>query len=293
MRSSLFVIAAYVVKFFVISKTLRVADSFLLPKCALGAIPASRNGNLAPNARCFTSARPFHSVGNLLSTTACRNGDSEGDLRRSAPMVKRREFIVPLLSAASSVCILPLATAAAADVSPADLRPYQDQNCRFEILVPSSWKQKELQLPDRRKIILFTADNEENIPEKEKTLMFIAYTPVRDDYTSLSAFGTVEQVGQMTILPKGGVLPLDSEQEQPESKLLEAISRQNTYLFDYNVKVPGDISVIHHRALFYLAQGATGGAGSILVTVNLQIPEEKYGILKPKIDLMFNSFTKI
>jgi hypothetical protein len=185
-------------------------------------------------------------------------------------MVRRRDFIVPLLSAASSVCILPLA-AEASNVSPSDLTPYQDQNCRFEFLVPSSWKQKELQLPDRRKIILFTVD----------------------DYTSLSAFGTVEQVGQMTILPKGGLLPLDSEQEPPESKLLEAISRQNTYLFDYTVKVPGDIFIIHHRALFYLAQGATGGAGSILVTVNLQIPEEKYGALKPKIDLMFNSFTKI
>jgi hypothetical protein len=291
MRSSHFVIAAYLTKFFSISKTFRVADSFLLPRCALGAVSVSSNRNQSPYASCFVEARPFLSAETLWST-ACSNGDSEGDLRRSAPMVRRRDFIVPLLSAASSVCILPLA-AEASNVSPSDLTPYQDQNCRFEFLVPSSWKQKELQLPDRRKIILFTVDNEENIPEKEKTLMFIAYTPVRDDYTSLSAFGTVEQVGQMTILPKGGLLPLDSEQEPPESKLLEAISRQNTYLFDYTVKVPGDIFIIHHRALFYLAQGATGGAGSILVTVNLQIPEEKYGALKPKIDLMFNSFTKI
>jgi hypothetical protein len=222
---------------------------------------------------------------------ACSNGDIEGELRSTAPVVKRRDFIVPLFSAASSAYILPLAAASVS--SPADLRPYQDQNCRFEILVPNSWQQKEFQLPDRRKIVLFTADNEENVPEKEKTVMFIAYTPVRDDYTSLSAFGTVEQVGQMTILPKGGVLPLDSEEQQPESKLLEATSRQNTYLFDYLIKIPGDLSVIHHRALFYLAQGATGGAGSILVTLNLQIPEEKYRVLKPKIDLMFNSFTKI
>lgn len=292
MRSSLFIFIPYLIILFDISDSLRVADSILFPRYAFGPIPAFGNLSGAPHDRFFSTlvkTRPYNSAGILLSN-ACSNGDIESELRSTAPVVKRRDFIFPLFSAASSVCILPLA---AASVSPADLRPYQDQNCRFEILVPNSWKQKEFQLPDRRKIVLLTADNEENVPEKEKTVMFIAYTPVRDDYTSLSAFGTVEQVGQMTILPKGGVLPLDSEQQQPESKLLEATSRQNTYLFDYLIKIPGDLSAVHHRALFYLAQGATGGAGSILVTMNLQIPEEKYVVLKPKIDLMFNSFTKI
>jgi hypothetical protein len=198
--------------------------------------------------------------------------------------VKRRDFLIPLFS---SVYILPRVAAGVADFT-----PYRDTNCGFEVLVPTSWKQTTQQLPDRRKIIIFSVENEENIPEKEKTVMFIAYTPVRDDYTSLSAFGTVEQVGQMTILPKGGVLPSDSDQ-QPESKLLEAVSKKNSYYFDYTVKMPGESSVIHHRALFFLAQGATGGAGSILVTVNLQIPEAKYTLLKPIIDAMFDSFSKV
>ncbi len=64
------------------------------------------------------------------------------------------------------------------------LAPYEDTNCKFKIDVPSEWVKTEQTLPDRRKIVLYFK------PESnQKTLMFIAYTPTRDDFTSLGSFG--------------------------------------------------------------------------------------------------------
>jgi len=199
---------------------------------------------------------------------------------------KEAIFFATLL-AASAAMILPQSATASID-----LLPYHDTTCGFQITVPSSWEQSTQQLPDRRKIVLFAEKGDENVPDKEKTLLFIAYTPIRDDYTSLSALGTVDQVGQMTILPKGGILSSSPVEGEPESKLLAAVSKKNAYYFDYTVQIPGE-SMMHHRSIFYLAQGATGGAGSVLVTMNLQAPESKYGKLKPTIDLMFDSFGKV
>lgn len=77
---------------------------------------------------------------------------------------------------------------------------YEDENTGFQIKRPAEWTQSEQKLPDRRRLVLFQNNDEKYV---EKDLMFIAYTPVRDDFTQLSSFGSVEQVGQMTILPKG------------------------------------------------------------------------------------------
>ena len=69
---------------------------------------------------------------------------------------------------------------------------FKDENCGFQIDVPAGWEVNEQSLPDRRRIILFIDPADKD--EKDKTLLFIAFTPVRDDYTSLSSFGSVDQV---------------------------------------------------------------------------------------------------
>ena len=200
--------------------------------------------------------------------------------------VKRRDLLASAVASfVASTAISPGVAVASTD----ELTSYKDPDCRFQISVPSKWEQTTQQLPDRRKIVLFVDPTQKDMPEQDKTLMFIAYTPIRDDFTSLSSFGSVDQVGQMTILPKGGVV---STEEATESNLLAAESKKNAYFFDYTMRVPGE-SMIHHRAIFSLAQGATGGAGSLLVTVNLQTPESRYGELKTTVDAMFDSFGKI
>jgi hypothetical protein len=67
---------------------------------------------------------------------------------------------------------------------------FEDANCGFQIKIPSSWEKQVQELPDRRKIVLFI----DPTGDKDKTLCFIAYTPIRDDFTQISSFGSVDQV---------------------------------------------------------------------------------------------------
>ena len=98
--------------------------------------------------------------------------------------VSRRGFasVASVVAGSSTLLINPYVTKAQGDATP--LIPYEDNNCKFSINVPSEWVKTEQSLPDRRKIVLYFK------PESnQKTLMFIAYTPTRDDFTSLGSFG--------------------------------------------------------------------------------------------------------
>ena len=70
-----------------------------------------------------------------------------------------------------------------------DLVEYQDLDCKFSILVPPTWEKTTQSLPDRRKIVFFFKPGSER-----KILLFVAYTPVRSDFTSLGSFGSVDEV---------------------------------------------------------------------------------------------------
>lgn len=72
-----------------------------------------------------------------------------------------------------------------------DLVDYQDAECKFSIKVPSGWEKSVQSLPDRRKIVLFVKPGSE-----QKTFVFVAYSPVRSDFTSLGSFGSVDEVSR-------------------------------------------------------------------------------------------------
>lgn len=161
---------------------------------------------------------------------------------------------------------------------------YRDETVGFEIKRPSGWEQSEQALPDRRRIVLFMNNNEE---EADKSLMFVAYTPVRDDFTTLSSFGSVEQVAQMTILPKGQLAGADSE-----SAMLSAESKKSSYYFDYVQKSPGQPKR-HLKTIFTLVPGATGGAGAVLISITVQTTDDKYKNLEKTFDEIIDSYAKI
>lgn len=130
--------------------------------------------------------------------------------------------------------------------------------------------------------------------------MYIAYTPIRDDFTSLASFGSVDAVAQATILPKGEIAGVSDN-----SKMLSAISKKNAYYFDYTtlpvVEVePGSgsgsttkqLKPLHFRTIFTLLP-LKQGAGSTLVTITMQTSEEKYGGLKGLFDQVIDSFEKV
>lgn len=199
----------------------------------------------------------------------------------------RRSFLVDTTAAAASsvTLLVPQFNAVAAENNNLLLNTYQDEDCGFEVSVPSNWVKSVQSLRDRRKIVFFT-DPSTSSSDQEKNLIFIAYTPVRDDFTSLTSFGSVEQVAEATILPKGELAGLESD-----NTLITAESKKNAYYFDYTTKIP-DQPKRHVRTIFSLVQGATGGAGSILVTLTAQTSESQYDQLKGTFDQIIDSFAK-
>jgi PsbP len=198
----------------------------------------------------------------------------------SGASIDRRSWISTASSSVAAIAFgLPnVANAAAASSS---LTDFNDPQHGFSIKVPADWIATNQQLPDRRKINLWTD------PSDPATLLFIAYTPVRDDFTSLGSFGSVDQVAEQTILPKGelmGVVDVDS-------KMLSAVADKQAYFFDYRQAAP-KLPLTHFRTIFTLQQGATGGAGAVLVTVTAQTPEKRYGELQSMFDQVINSYGK-
>jgi len=178
------------------------------------------------------------------------------------------------------------------DGSGSEMTLFKDSNVGFQIEIPSNWKQSEQKLPDRRRLLLFVNSDESvstgSNSKGPEDLMFVAYTPVRDDFTSLSSFGTVDQVGQATILPKGQLAG-----QNTDNQMLMSESKKNAYYFDYTSTAPGQPKR-HFRTIFTLVQGATGGAGAVLVTITAQTLESRYdAAMKSTFDDIINSYRKL
>jgi len=194
--------------------------------------------------------------------------------------ISRRDFSSSIagIVAGSSALLIDPSTTKADDSIP--LAPYEDKSCQFSINVPSEWVKTEQTLPDRRRIVLYFK------PESnQKTLMFIAYTPTRDDFTSLGSFGSVDEVGQATILPKAEI----AAKQGIESEMLSSEAKKKAYFFDYVQEVPSQPKT-HFRTIFSLANGATGGAGSILVSITVQTPEADYQSMEPLFNKILDSY---
>lgn len=174
-----------------------------------------------------------------------------------------------------------------------------DTDYGFRVSIPAEWKKTSQTLSGRRKALFFTEDSSNEVGAID-TLMYIAYTPIRDDFTSLASFGSVDQVAQATILPKG-----ELGGNADDSKMLSAVSKKNAYYFDYTTTPvvpvePGSgsgaltkkLKPLHFRTIFTLLP-LKEGAGSTLVTVTMQTSEEKYEGLKGVFGEIVDSFEKV
>lgn len=193
--------------------------------------------------------------------------------------ISRREWFTD--SAAfglASVAIAPPSAFAAET-----FQTYNDVAHDFSISIPTAWQSTEQTLADRRKILVWTD------AANAATSLFIAYTSVRDDFTSLGSFGSVDQVAAQTILPKGKLM---DETSEVSATMLSAVSTKQAYIFDYTQKVGTAQPETHFRTVFVLRQGATGGAGAVLVTITAQTPEATYSTVKPTLDAIIESYGK-
>lgn len=218
----------------------------------------------------------------------------------------RRSVLAQSIAAAAgsaAATMFPLGSNAV-DLSALKLETYVDDDYSFKLSVPSSYTSTVQKLSGRRKAMFFTDENSKDSAGNIDTLGFIAYTPMRDDFTSLASFGSVEQVGQSTILPKSELAG-----NKEDSKMLSAVSKNNAYYFDYVAKpiVPTDpgsaasksgqmtkeLEPVHFRTIFTLLPlKDPNTAGLTLVTITFQTTETKYNGLKSSFDEIISSFGK-
>jgi len=214
-----------------------------------------------------------------------------------------------IISSTATTLPNPASIARAANTNNDDVfKLFEDINYGFRINVPPSWERSEQTLSGRRRAVFFTDPMSKNTETGTmETLGYVAYTPVRDDFTNLSSFGSVDEVGRATILPKelaGG--------DGSTSVMISAISAMGAYYFDYiaSPTVPTTAGVDssgsmtrqlkpqHFRTIFTLLPpvGITS-AGMTLVTLTLQTSEERYNDgernMKGVFDEIINSYEKM
>ena len=71
--------------------------------------------------------------------------------------------------------------------------------------------------------------------------------------------------------------------------MLTAVAKKKAYFFDYVQETPVQPKT-HFLTIFSLAQGATGGAGSLLVSITLQTPEADYASMEPLFAKILDSY---
>lgn len=134
----------------------------------------------------------LHIVGNSFAFTMPKNKttrkatsqlmQSAGEENIGNKYGDRRKFMDIISSAVvigSTSTFFPLPSLAAEDDA---FTVYKDENIGFQIKAPSGWDKSEQTLPDRRRLVLFI-NNEDGSATNKNDLMFIAYTPIRDDFT--------------------------------------------------------------------------------------------------------------
>ena len=110
---------------------------------------------------------------------------------RTSQVLGRRALFVP----AAAALTLPLHPRAAQ--AEAQLSTYTDARYGVSFSLPEGWTAVPNQLADGRRLVLASD------PKDESTNVFIAFTPIRPDYSSLGSFGTIDYVAS-TVIPQCG-----------------------------------------------------------------------------------------
>lgn len=238
-----------------------------------------------------------------LSLVSGAHDDVEVDVDDgSHPLASRRSFFAQSLTAALAAPSIASLVAPSIAFASDDSSSYDDPDFGFRFRVPSSWESTVQQISGRRKAVFFTDPASKDAESGSiETLGFVAYTPIRDDFTSLSSFGSVDEVAQATIMPKGELAGGDTG----ASKMLSALSKNNAYYFDYVTTpvVPTEpgtssgvmtktLKPLHFRTIFTLLP-LKNSAGLTLVTITLQTTEERYEGVKGVFDGVMDSYGKI
>ena len=157
----------------------------------------------------------------------------------------------------------------------ARIRIVPDKDARYGVSfeLPEGWNAASpQQLGDGRRLVLATD------PADESTNVFVAFTPIRPDYSALGSFGTIDYVAN-TVLPQCGDLSYACSfdaGDQIDAKMLSKETVKGCYVYDYTIQQRGGPKR-HLRSLFTIQ--ADGGS-SLLVGLTAQCLDGKYSGLE-------------
>eukprot|EP00308_Calcidiscus_leptoporus_P012836 CAMPEP_0119357302 /NCGR_PEP_ID=MMETSP1334-20130426/5718_1 /TAXON_ID=127549 /ORGANISM="Calcidiscus leptoporus, Strain RCC1130" /LENGTH=226 /DNA_ID=CAMNT_0007371511 /DNA_START=25 /DNA_END=705 /DNA_ORIENTATION=- len=185
-----------------------------------------------------------------------------------------RRVLLPLLASAPLPWCVRSASAAPA------LSTLTDDEYGVSFALPTGWKTSESELSGGRKLIAAAdpADIDFNV--------FIAYTPIAADYTSLGSFGNIDSVG-LTLLPQCSGSSCTLAADGIQGKMLEEVAQAGAYVFDYSIEQVGQ-PIRRLRTLFSVQTEV--GRGKNLVTLTAQCKQARYEELAPTLRAVIESF---
>mmetsp|Transcript_24988 Transcript_24988/g.70385 ORF Transcript_24988/g.70385 Transcript_24988/m.70385 type:complete len:319 (-) Transcript_24988:195-1151(-) len=150
----------------------------------------------------------------------------------------------------------------------AGLERYTDPRYGVSFGLPAGWKATPNELEGGRRIVIATS------PGDDSTNIFLAFTPIRPDYTSLGSFGNIDFVAN-SVLPQCGDIsyPCSFDKgDKVNAVMLDKSTVGGNYVYDYTIQERGG-PLRHLRSLFTVK--ADGGA-SVLVGLTAQCLEPNY-----------------
>jgi hypothetical protein len=154
-----------------------------------------------------------------------------------------------------------------------ELKTYKDAEYGDSFLIPSGWELSENELSGGRKLVA-AAD-----PQDPNSNVFILYTPLAPDYTSLGSFGNIDYVANTFLPPK--------ESDGISGRMIEQVAARGSYIYDYVIEQRGN-PTRHLRTAVTVA--LEEGRGKRLVTLTAQCDEARHAQLAPMLKGIIESF---
>ena len=211
----------------------------------------------------------------LLLVVACSSLASA----LSRPGLPRRAVLSGAAACGAAAIVAP---AAPVFVAAAPLKDYKDARYGVSMGIPDGWTATQNELPDGRRIVT-AAD-----PNDIDTNVFLTFTPIRPDYSSLGSFGTIDFVAN-TILPQCGDISYAcsfSKGDGIEGKMVSQAVLKGNYFYDYTIEQKGG-PLRHLKSIVGIK--ADGGS-SLLVGLGAQCLESKYGAESATLKAVIDSF---
>ena len=199
----------------------------------------------------------------------------------------------------------------------AELETFSDSRYGVSFNLPKGWTATPQELADGRKLVVASD------PQDESANVFVAFTPIRPDYSSLGSFGTIDYMAA-TIIPQCGAYGecRFANGDAIEGRMLESAAKGSTYVrhvtarpwprwllllllpgvrvssgararlcpgrqvYDYTIEQSRGPKR-HLRSLFAIK---SDGAASILIGLTTQCLESRYAELGPTYKAIISSF---